>query len=449
MPAPNTPASTVIPRPQILTSRALAAVERFSHIEALSGVVLVLAAIAALLWANSSPSLSYETFWHTPVAITIGSFSVGQSLHFLVNDGLMTIFFLVVGMEIRQEIQDGALSNAKLATLPLGAALGGVLVPAGIYLAYNMGTASAHGWAVPTATDIAFAVGVLALLGKSIPANLRVFLLALAIIDDIAAILIIALFYTASLHLVGLAIAGTGLALVFVMQRMGIGSAWLYLLPGSIVWGGLLKLGVHPTLAGVILGLVTPVWSAPSRERPLEIMSQAFRDLTHRVDQGEKKVSAPLKQIRLAEREVMPPVQRVQEALHPWVAFVIMPLFALANAGVNFHGAQLSDAAVVPVVYGVVMALVFGKPIGVVLATFVLVRTGLCKLPEQVTWRGVMLVGLLAGIGFTMSIFIAGLAYDDDRLLAAAKLSVLCASSASAVVGLLWGLFNFRKPATR
>lgn len=191
------------------------------------------------------------------------------------------------------------------------------------------------------------------------------------------------------------------------------------------------------------------VRSAPSRERPLEIISQAFRDLTHRVDQGEKKVSAPLKQIRLAEREVMPPVQRVQEALHPWVAFVIMPLFALANAGVNFHGAQLSDAAVVPVVYGVVMALVFGKPIGVVLATFHLVRTGLCKLPEQVTWRGVILVGLLAGIGFTMSVFIAGLAYDDDRLLAAAKLTVLCASSTSAVVGLLWGLFNFRKPASR
>ena len=445
MAAPNTPASNVIPRPQVLTSRALAAVERFSHIEALSGVVLVLAAVAALLWANSSPSVSYEAFWHTQVALTLGSFNVGQSLHFLVNDGLMTIFFLVVGMEIRQEIQDGALSNAKLATLPLGAALGGVLVPAGIYLAYNMGAASAHGWAVPTATDIAFAVGVLALLGKSIPANLRVFLLALAIIDDIAAILIIALFYTASLHLVGLAIAGAGLALVFVMQRMGIGSAWLYLLPGAIVWGGLLKLGVHPTLAGVILGLVTPVWSAPSRERPLEIMSQAFRDLTHRVDQGEKKVSAPLKRIRLAEREVMPPVQRVQEALHPWVAFVIMPLFALANAGVNFHGAQLSDPAVVPVVFGVVMALVFGKPIGVLLATFLLVRTGLCKLPEQVTWRGVMLVGLLAGIGFTMSIFIAGLAYDDERLLAAAKLSVLCASTVSAVVGLLWGLVSVRK----
>ncbi|MDD1963830.1 Na+/H+ antiporter NhaA [Pseudomonas putida] len=445
MPAPNTPASNVIPRPQILTSQTLAAVERFSHIEAVSGVVLVIAAIAALLWANSSISLSYGDFWHTQVSITFGSLSLGQSLHFLVNDGLMTIFFLVVGMEIRQEIQDGALSNAKLATLPLGAALGGVLVPAGIYLAYNVGTDSAHGWAVPTATDIAFAVGVLALLGKSIPANLRVFLLALAIIDDIAAILIIAVFYTTSLNFTGLGIAGVGLALVFTMQRMGIGSAWPYLVPGAIMWSGLLNLGVHPTLAGVVLGLITPVRSAPSRERPLEIMSKAFHDLTHRVGEGEKKVSAPLKQIRFAEREVIPPVQRIQERLHPWVAFVIMPLFALANAGVNLHGAHLGETTAIPVVLGVVMALVLGKPIGVMLATFVLVRSGLCRLPDRVTWGGVTLVGLLAGIGFTMSIFIAGLAFNDAHLLAAAKLSVLCASTASATIGLLWGMWYFKR----
>lgn len=444
MPAPNTPASNVIPRPQILTAKALAAVERFSLIEAVSGIVLVLAAIAALLWANSSASLSYEAFWHTRVVLSFSSFSIGESLHFLVNDGLMTIFFLVVGMEIRQEIQDGALSNAKMAILPLGAALGGVLVPAGIYLAYNFGADSAHGWAVPTATDIAFAVGVLALLGKSIPGNLRVFLLALAIIDDIVAILIIALFYTTSLDFAGLGIAVGGLALVLTMQRMGIGSAWLYVFPGAIMWSGLLKLGVHPTLAGVVLGLITPVRSAPSSERPLEIMTQAFRDLTHRVYEGQKKVSAPLKQIRFAEREVLAPVQRVQERLHPWVAFVIMPLFALANAGVSLGGAHFGDAVTVPVVYGVVMALVFGKPIGVVLATFLLVRTGLCRLPDQLGWAGVMLVGLLAGIGFTMSIFIAGLAFDDEQLLAAAKLSVLCASTVSAVVGLLWGIVHFK-----
>lgn len=444
MPAPNTPVSTVIPRSQALTSKAIAAVERFSHIEAVSGVALVIAAIVALLWANSSASGSYDAFWHTQVVLTIGSFTIGQSLHFLVNDGLMTIFFLVVGMEIRQEIQDGALSNVKMATLPIGAALGGVLVPAGIYAAYNWGSDSVHGWAVPTATDIAFAVGVLALLGKSIPSNLRVFLLALAIIDDIAAILIIALFYTASLNLSGLGIAGAGLAMVFAMQRMGIGSAWAYLLPGVIMWGGLLKLGVHPTLAGVVLGLVTPVWSTPSSERPLDLLSKAFRDLTHRVDEGGSKISAPLKQIRFAEREVLPPVQRVQQRLHPWVAFAIMPLFALANAGVNLQGAQLGDAVAVPVVYGIVIALVFGKPAGVLLVTFVLAQTGLCKLPSGVTWGGVMLVGLLAGIGFTMSIFIAGLAFDDYHLLAAAKLSVLCASAASAIIGLLWGLLYFK-----
>lgn len=449
MPAPNTPASNVVPRPQILTGKALAAVERFSHIEAVSGIVLVLAAITALLWANSSTSLSYEAFWHTRVVLSIGSFSIGESLHFLVNDGLMTIFFLVVGMEIRQEIQDGALSNAKMAILPLGAAMGGVLVPAAIYLAYNLGTSSTHGWAVPTATDIAFAVGVLALLGKSIPANLRVFLLALAIIDDIAAILIIALFYTTSLDFAGLGIAIGGLTLVLAMQRMGIGSAWLYVLPGAIMWSGLLKLGVHPTLAGVVLGLITPVRSAPSPERPLDIMTQAFRDLTHRVHEGQNKVSAPLKQIRLAEREVLPAVQRVQERLHPWVAFIIMPLFALANAGVSLDGTHFADAATAPVVYGIVTALVLGKPIGVLLATFLLVRTGLCRLPDQLDWAGVTLVGLLAGIGFTMSIFIAGLAFDDEHLLAAAKLSVLCASTVSAVIGLLWGVVHFRsRPVT-
>ncbi|WP_459206686.1 Na+/H+ antiporter NhaA [Pseudomonas sp. MLB6B] len=444
MPAPNTPASTVIPRPQRLTSQALAAFERFAHIEAVSGIALVIAAIAALIWANSSASASYEAFWHTQVVLSIGSLSLGQSLHFLVNDGLMTIFFLVVGMEIRQEIQDGALSNARMATLPLGAALGGVLVPAGIYLAYNWGLPSSHGWAVPTATDIAFAVGVLALLGKSIPANLRIFLLAVAIIDDIAAILIIAVFYTASLDFAGLGIAGAGLALVLLMQRMGIGTAWAYVVPGVIVWAGLLKLGVHPTLAGVVLGLITPVRSAPSHERPLDLMSKAFRDLLHRVDQGEKKVSTPLKQIRLAEREVVPPVQRVQERLHPWVAFAIMPLFALANAGVNVQGAQLDVPISFSVAYGVVMALVLGKPVGIFLATLVLVRSGLCTLPQNVKWGGVVLVGLLAGIGFTMSIFIAGLAFDDAHLLAVAKLSVLCASTLSAVIGLVWGMVHFK-----
>jgi NhaA family Na+:H+ antiporter len=262
---PHAPASPTIPRPQILTERALSALERFSHIEAVSGIALLVAALIALAWANSGHAASYVHFWETPMTLTIGSFSLSQSLHFLVNDGLMTVFFLVVGAEIRQEIHNGALATFKLAFLPLGAALGGVVTPALIYLAINHGTEAVHGWAIPTATDIAFAVGVLALLGKSVPGGVRVLLLALAIIDDIVAILIIAVFYNSSLDVSGIAIALAGIAMVLAFQRMGIAQAVVYILPGSIIWYGLLKTGVHPTLAGVILGLLTPVRCKPMR----------------------------------------------------------------------------------------------------------------------------------------------------------------------------------------
>lgn len=440
------PAVPVIPRPQQLTERALAALERFSHIEAVSGIVLLLAAIAALVWANSPAAESYEHFWHTQVTLGLGDFSVSRSLHFLVNDGLMTIFFLVVGAEIRQEIKDGALANLQLATLPLGAALGGVLMPALLYTALNHGTAASAGWAVPTATDIAFAVGVLALLGKSIPASVRILLLALAIIDDIVAILIIAVFYTASLDYLGLLIAVAGVLLVLVFQRMGISKASAYVLPGAIVWFGLLKTGVHPTLAGVILGLLTPVYSKPMAERPVDVIRRNFNELMERFTPGSdnrEAVVEPLRQLRDAQREVLPPVQRIQVGLHLWVAFGVMPLFALANAGVSFGGANLGDAMSQHVFAGVMIALVLGKPLGVLLASVLLVKLNICRLPEGVTWGGVGLVGLLAGIGFTMSIFIAALAFTDPTLLASAKLSVLAASTVAAVLGLVWGKLVF------
>jgi len=435
-----------IPRPQALTEGALSALERFSRIEAVSGIVLLLAAIAALIWANGPAAESYEHFWNTPITLGLGDFSVSRSLHFLVNDGLMTIFFLVVGAEIRQEIKDGALANLKLATLPLGAALGGVLMPAILYTALNHGTAAASGWAVPTATDIAFAVGVLALLGKSIPSGVRVLLLALAIIDDIVAILIIAVFFTASLDYMGLVVAAGGLALVLVFQRMGISKAAIYLLPGAIVWFGLLKTGVHPTLAGVILGLMTPVSSKPTTERPLDTIGRTFNELLDRLSQpadDAHQVATPLKQLREAQRELMPPVQRVQSALHPWVAFGVMPLFALANAGVSLQGLNLEHPLPHGVFMGVIVALVIGKPLGVMLASVTLVKLNICKLPDGVTWSGVGLVGLLAGIGFTMSIFISSLAFSDPELLAAAKLSVLTASTVAAVIGLSWGKLKF------
>ncbi|MGQ3115296.1 MAG: Na+/H+ antiporter NhaA [Hydrogenophaga sp.] len=398
------PSRQTLPRAQLVADRAFAALSRFLHIEAVSGVVLLLAAAIALIWANSPAAASYHALWHAPLTLGIGPYVSVQSLHFWINDALMAVFFLVVGMEIRREIHEGALASLPLAALPLAAALGGVLVPALIYVALNTDPTTLRGWAVPTATDIAFAVGVLALLGRSIPGNVRVLLLALAIIDDIVAVLIIAVFYSGGLDFSGLLVAGLGIFMVLGLQRIGIGSAWAYVVPGAVLWLGLLQTGAHPTLAGVVLGLMTPVL-------PVRLRGEA-------------------------------PVTRVQRALHPWVAYAVMPLFALANAGVTLDGVDLASGSAQAVTLGVVLALVLGKPLGVLGASWLAVRLGLCRLPDGVTWSGVGLVGLLAGIGFTMSIFIATLAFDDAQLLGAAKLGVLLASLLAAVLGLSWGFLQ-------
>ncbi|WBL81632.1 Na+/H+ antiporter NhaA [Bradyrhizobium xenonodulans] len=385
---------------QPFVERALATLQQFLHVEAVSGIVLLVAAAAALLWANSPFAHSYHDLWNLLIPLRLGEFTFVKSLHFWINDALMTVFFLVVGMEIRREIHEGALSRFDQAVLPVLAALGGVVVPALIYLSFNAAWGRDQGWAIPTATDIAFAVGVLALLGKSIPTNVRIFLLALAIIDDIIAVLIIALFYAGGLDSGGFVVASLGVLMVLGFQRIGLGSAWAYVLPAAIIWAGFLMAGVHPTLAGVVLGLMTPV--------------------------------------RSVRRESEPPVIRVQTVLHPWVAYGIMPLFALANAGVSFTGMKFTDGAQF-VTLGVALALCAGKPIGVIGATWLAVRTGWCRLAPGVSWTGVCLIGLLAGIGFTMSIFIAMLAFTDDRLLDAAKLGVLLGSLISVTLGLGWG----------
>ncbi|MCP3382269.1 Na+/H+ antiporter NhaA [Bradyrhizobium sp. CCGUVB4N] len=389
-----------LPKSPFFVARALNTLQHFLHVEAVSGVVLLVAAAAALLWANSPFAHWYHDIWNQPVTLRLGDFAFVRSLHFWINDGLMTVFFLVVGMEIRREMHEGALSRFDQAILPVLAAVGGVVVPALIYLSFNTVTGRSQGWAIPTATDIAFAVGVLALLGRSIPVNVRVFLLALAIIDDIIAVLVIALFYTSSLDLNGFMVASFGVLLALGFQRLGFNSAFAYVVPAFIVWAGFLTAGVHPTLAGVVLGLITPVRSA-----------------------------AP---------GIVPPVIRVETALHPWVAYAIMPLFALANAGVDLRGAAFSGGAQF-VTLGIGLALCAGKPIGVIGATWLAVRTGWCRLAPGVSWSGICLIGLLAGIGFTMSIFIAMLAFTDERLLDAAKFGVLLGSLISVTLGLGWG----------
>lgn len=423
-------------------------VSRLVHIEAFGGVVLILAAIVALIWANSPYAQSYHDFWTQTVGFQLGDWAMSNSLHFWVNDALMTIFFLAVGMEIRREIHQGALSDLRQAALPLAAAAGGVIVPALVYVALNSDPTLRAGWAVPTATDIAFAVGVLALLGKSIPSNVRILLLAIAIIDDIVAVLIIAFFYSGGLDYTGFWYVLLGVVLVIAWQRLGIASAYAYILPGAILWFGVLKTGAHPTLAGVILGLMTPVYARPLPADPLELVEknlQQLRQQSQKPDTDETVLLQSIANIRQAQRELLPPVARVQMQLHPWVSFLVMPIFALANAGVSFQGIDISSGGAQTVMLGVVFALVLGKPLGIFMACRLAVWLKICQLPEGVSWSGVSLIGVLAGIGFTMSIFIGTLAFSDEVLLGAAKLGVLTASLVAAVLGLVWGVVYTRR----
>ena len=441
-----------LPRAQLLTQRAFATVERFMHIQASSGIVLLVAAAIALIWANSAFAPSYHALWHMPLSIGLGNLNFSQPLHFWINDVLMTVFFLVVGMEVKREIHEGSLSNPRQAMLPIAAAAGGVMVPALIYAALNLGSPGLHGWAIPTATDIAFAVGLLALLGRSIPSNVRIFLLALAIIDDIVAILIIALFYSEGLEPMGFVVAGVGVLIVLAFQRMGIGNAFAYVIPGAVLWAGMLMTGAHPTLAGVVLGMMTPVIPVRMRERPMDMLARIAGELTGRGTTAGRdldEMSTHLRSLRLAQREILPPVVRVQHALHPWVAFGVMPIFALANAGITLDGIDLSVSGAQWVTVGVILGLVVGKPIGIVGATWLMVRLGLSALPAGVSWAGIWLIGLFAGVGFTMSIFIGMLAFSDPNLLGAAKLGVLAGSVIAAVLGLIWGAFLVRRARAR
>ncbi|AFR26027.1 Na(+)/H(+) antiporter NhaA [Bartonella quintana] len=433
-------------RASLVTNRAFSALEGFLHVEAFSGIVLLLAAAAALIFANSQYASVYESLWHIPLGFNFGHFTLSWDLHFWVNDALMTVFFLVAGMEIRREIHEGALADFKQAILPIVSAIGGVCFPALIYLSFNFNSEHMHGWAVPTATDIAFALGILALLGKKIPANLHVILLSLAIIDDIIAVLIIAFFYSTNIDPSGLAIAIAGIALVLFFQWIGLASAWLYILPGAIIWWGLMITGVHPSLTGVILGMMTPVFPTRTLVAPLTILSNAMQILQEKnIKTDLHHISTALKKMRKGQRDMIAPVIRVQKTLHPWVAYGVMPIFAFANAGVSFANFDLSSHESFLVVLSVVIGLFIGKPLGIITASYLAVKSGLCRLPPHMTWTGILLIGFLAGIGFTMSIFVSMLAFKDIVLLDSAKIGVLCGSGLSALAGLGYGLIYIKR----
>lgn len=432
-----------------LARRALAPVEGFLAVEASSGILLLAAAAVALVWANSPWRESYGALWHTPIGVRVGDFAFERSLHFWINDGVMTIFFFVVGLEIRREIHRGELSELRRAALPLAAALGGMLLPAAVFVALNVGRESIVGWGIPMATDIAFAVGVLTLLGNRVPAALRVLLLALAVIDDVGAILVIAVFYSSGVAFTGFLVLGAGIAAIVAMQVLGVRSPWAYVPPGAVVWAGAYAAGIHPTLAGVVVGLMTPVRAWFGREAFIEQADASVAAVREHEAADGRGLLPHLEELDKARREAVSPVERIEYALHGWVAFGVMPLFALANAGVSLGDASFSDEPLL-VLLGVAGGLVLGKPLGILALSWLAHRLRLAELPAGVTWPQVGLVGVVAGIGFTMSIFIAALAFPAGTNLETAKVGILLASGAAAVLayGLGRSILPVAGPAT-
>jgi NhaA family Na+:H+ antiporter len=414
--------------------------EQFLRVQASSGILLLIMAISAMLWANSPWQESYHHLWHTPITLGLGDFVFRQDLHFWINDGLMVIFFFVVGLEIRREMHHGELSDLRRAALPIAAAVGGMLAPAFIYLALNRSPEVHEGWGVPMATDIAFAVGVLALLGKRVPSALRVLLLALAIIDDIGAILVIAVFYSGGVQVSGLVVAALGMALVFLLQRIGVRRPMAYVVPGIVIWAGMLRAGVHPTIAGVVLGLLTPVQSWYGSRGFLAAAGNAIREFESHADTDDAHhLVHPLQKLTAASKEAIPPVVRLEALLHPWVAYGIMPLFAVSNAGVTLGDVDFSGGGVT-VFLGVFLGLVIGKPLGIVTASLLSTKLGIGSLPRGVDWRGLVVVGSVGGIGFTMALFIAQLAFTSPVLLGVSKVAVLVGSCTAGLLGAVAGM---------
>jgi Na+:H+ antiporter, NhaA family len=418
---------------------------RFADTEAASGIVLLAAAVIALLWANSPWGESYFTLWETHLTIHLGPFHFDEALKEVVNDGLMAIFFFVVGMEIKRELVIGELSGVRRAALPALAALGGMIVPALIYVSFVAGSGgdALNGWGIPMATDIAFSVGVIALVGSRVPVGAKLFLLALAIVDDIGAILVIALFYTASLSIVWIGVAAGVLALVFAARQVGIRSLALYLPLAAIVWFAFLESGVHATIAGVILGLMIPAhaWysDADFRRRAGWIlerfdMDSASPDARERLNQDALELAA-------IARESVPPIERYESALLRFSSFVVVPIFALANAGIRFGDFDVVEAVFSPIALGVSVGLVLGKPIGITVATWIGLRLNLGELPRGVRFGHVIGIGMLAGVGFTVSLFIAELAFRDSAtgavLTDEAKIGIFLGSAIAGTVGYL------------
>ncbi len=447
---PEQPATPLSSRPPLLAERIARPFQRFLELEVSSAVLLVAMTVTALLWANSPWAASYFDLWHhTKAGIVVGDgFELKLSLGHWVNDGLMAIFFFLVGMEIKREMVEGELSTRARAMLPVMGAIGGMVFPAGLYALFHWGEPTIRGWGIPMATDIAFAVAALSLLGKRVPPGLRIFLLALAIADDIGAVAVIAIFYTAEIHLSALGMAGAGLAACVVLNWIGVRSFLVYLVVGVFVWYEMHHSGVHATIAGVMLGFLTPTsLPDPDRESLVDRGRHALERMRELLlghddpesdlhDHGGHKRAAALRELQSVGRYALSPVDFLTNLLERWVAFVIMPLFALANAGVALEASTLSNPEAQNVALAVGVGLFLGKPIGVSLLSWVAVRSGIAVLPTGVNWASVLATGVLAGIGFTVALFVTALAFGEGVPGSGAKVGILVGSLAATVVGL-------------
>jgi Na+:H+ antiporter, NhaA family len=413
----------------------VAPLQAFLQTEAMGGILLLLAAVAAFGLANSPLGGAWQKLWDVPLSVGLGGFTLQASLHFVVNDVLMAVFFFVVGMEIKRELVRGELRTLSQASLPAIAAVGGMVAPALLFLAFQHGGEGMRGWAIPMATDIAFSIGCLALLGDRVPHGLKVFLTALAIFDDIGGILVIALFYGTGILPMGLLLTVLAAAAAFGLNRLQVQGAFLYLLVGVALWWALHAAGLHPALAGVVLGLLIPT---ESRHAPGDVLSDLRRRLDERVSRGVERVSADeLAWAGHALGGTVSPLDRFEYAAHPLVAYAIMPLFALANSGVAVRGLGPRDF-LSPVFLGTVVGLLLGKMLGIFSFTALAVKLKLARVPDNAPWGQVLGVGAVAGIGFTVAFFIANLAFGAEAaLLDEARLGILVGSALSGTLGVV------------
>jgi NhaA family Na+:H+ antiporter len=409
---------------------------RFAKLEAAGGILLLVSTLVALVWANSPWAETYNELWNMHVSIGFGRFFLSETRLEWINDGLMSIFFFLVGLEIKREVLIGELSSLRQAAFPFVAAVGGTVVPALIYVLATHGNTDAQkGWGIPMATDIAFALGVLSLLGGRVPVSLKVFVTALAIVDDIIAVLVIALFYTEKIEVFSLIAGLAGVALCFGANLLGVRKPVFYAAIGIFVWCAVMKSGVHATVAGVLLSFTIPGRTYVDRERFLQ-RGRRVLDQFETAPANSAVAHAAIHTLEAQCELVQSPLHRIEHNLHPWVSFLVMPLFAFANAGVGILG-NIQPAIRHPASIGVALGLFIGKPVGILMFAWLSVRTRLTMLPSELSWRKILGAGCLCGIGFTMALFIATLAFGEGALLNMSKIGILGASLLAGICGSL------------